>query len=62
MLSYIQSNIDYDSTNQAFKDSVSVSMDFDKLTPEFKLKMLQYVISNWNAETGEYSILADKNS
>lgn len=62
MLSYIQSNIDYDSTNQAFKDSVSVSMNFDKLTPEFKLKMLQYVISNWNTETGEYSILADKNN
>ena len=60
MLSYVQSNIDYDSTNQAFKDSVNAGIDFDKLTPEFKLKMLQYVISNWSKETGERSILADK--
>lgn len=43
MLSYVQSNI-----------------DFDALSSDFKLKMLQYVISNWNKETGEYSILADK--
>lgn len=60
MLSYVQSNIDYDSTSQSFKDNVNKGIDFDKLTPEFKRKMLQYVISNWNKETGERSILADK--
>lgn len=42
------------------KDTIIKTMDFDKLTPEFKLKMLQYVISNWNKETGERSIIADK--
>lgn len=48
--------------NEKAKDTITRSINFDKLTPEFKRKMLQYVISNWNAETGEYSILADKNS
>ena len=48
--------------NDKAKDTINKTINFDKLTPDFKRKMLQYVISNWNAETGEYSILADKNS
>lgn len=48
--------------NEKAKKTINKSIDFDKLTTDFKRKMLQYVISNWNAETGEYSILADKNS
>lgn len=48
--------------NEEAKLTINKIMDFDKLDSNFKRKMLQYVISNWNAETGEYSILADKNS
>lgn len=48
--------------NEKAKNTISANLNFDKLSPEFKRNMLQYVISNWNAETGEYSILADKNS
>lgn len=48
--------------NEEAQNTINKIMDFDKLDSNFKSKMLQYVISNWNAETGEYSILADKNS
>lgn len=48
--------------NEKAKNTISSSINFDFLSKDFKRKMLQYVISNWNAETGEYSILADKNS
>ena len=48
--------------NEKAKLTINKIIDFDKLDSNFKRKMLQYVISNWNAETGEYSILADKNS
>ena len=41
---------------------VHENLDFNSLSRDFKTKMLQYVISNWNKETGEYSILADKKS
>ena len=48
--------------NENAKLTINKIIDFDKLDSNFKHKMLQYVISNWNAETGEYSILADKNN
>lgn len=48
--------------NEKAKNTISSIINFDMLSKDFKRKMLQYVISNWNAETGEYSILADKNS
>ena len=43
-------------------DNVQKSLKFEDLSEDFKLKMLQHVIKNWNKETGEYSILADKKS
>lgn len=62
VMNLVHSKLDYSKTSQSFKDSVSANINFDNLTPEFKTKMLQYVISNWNTETNEYSILVDKNS
>ena len=41
---------------------VHESLDWGSLPENFKKNILEYVISNWNAETGEYSILADKKS
>lgn len=46
---------------KVYKDG-NIELDFDSLPQDFKTKMLQYVISNWNRVTGEYSILADKKS
>lgn len=60
MMDYIESNINYDNINQSFKDNINAIMNFDNLSEDFKLKMLRYIISNWNEETTEYSILADK--
>lgn len=39
--------------NKKAKDTISANLNFDKLSPEFKLKMIQYVISNLNKETVE---------
>ena len=39
--------------------TVSQNFDFDSLSEDFKLKMLQYVISNWNTETGEQGLILD---
>ena len=41
------------------KTTYTVSQDFDSLSEDFKLKMLQYVISNWNTETGEQGLILD---
>ena len=38
---------------------VHESLNFESLPENFKKNILQYVIRNWNKETGEYSILAD---
>ena len=48
-----------DKAKTTIVNTVSNNIDFDKLSSSFKTKMLQYVISNWNSETGERSILAD---
>lgn len=39
--------------NEKAKDTISANLNFDKLSPKFKLKMIQYVISNLNKETVE---------
>ena len=62
IMNLVHNSLDYGETSPEFRNSVSANINFDSLTPEFKTKMLQYVISNWNRETDEYSILVDKNS
>ena len=41
---------------------VHENLSWNTVNADFKKNILKYVISNWNAETGEYSILADKKS
>ena len=51
--------LEYAILNKAFKDNINTNMDFDKLSVEFKNKMLEYVISNWYEKTKETCVLTD---